>query len=125
MNCKVIAIPSFRKDAKRLLKKYVSLKRELSVLGDQLLLNPRMGILLHENTYKIKIAVKSKGKGKSGGLRVISHVVELEVAVDEDETQQTVTVFLLTIYDKSEMENISDGDLKWLVAEASAEVGGE
>jgi mRNA-degrading endonuclease RelE of RelBE toxin-antitoxin system len=68
MNCRIIVVDDFKRDAKKLLKKYLSLKDELAALQEQLLQNPRMGTLIHENVYKIRLAVKSKGKGKSGGL---------------------------------------------------------
>ena len=125
MNCKIIAIDDFKRDAKRLLKKYISLKAELAELQEQLLQNPRMGTLLQENTYKIRLAVKSKGKGKSGGMRVITHVVEIEIQVEENAIEQNFTVFLLTIYDKSEMENISDNDLQNLLGEVQNELDQE
>jgi mRNA-degrading endonuclease RelE of RelBE toxin-antitoxin system len=115
MNCNIIAIDDFKKDAKKLLKKFNSLKDELAQLQTQLLENPRMGTLIHEDTYKIRLAVKSKGKGKSGGMRIITHVVEVEIKVDENQIEQKTTVYLLTIYDKSDMENISDKDLKYLI----------
>ncbi|EMM95199.1 PF06296 domain protein [Leptospira interrogans serovar Zanoni str. LT2156] len=56
------------------------------------------------NYYKIRIPITSKGKGKSGGARVISCVVFVEK-----------TVFLVSIYDKSEKENISDKDLEKII----------
>ncbi len=125
MNCKIIAIDAFKKDAKKLLKKYVSLKDELAQLQAQLLDNPRMGTRIHENTYKIRLAVKSKGKGKSGGMRVITYVVEVEVQVEESVTEQGITIFLLTIYDKSEVENIADQDLQNLINEINTELNDE
>jgi hypothetical protein len=68
MNCKIIAIDDFRRDTKRLIKKYASLKSELIELQEQLMKNPKMGIRIHENTYKIRLAVKSKGqKRRSAG----------------------------------------------------------
>lgn len=65
---------SFKRQAKPLLKKYPSLIRELSQLESDLKENPRIGTPLGKNTYKIRLAPKSKNKGKSGGLRVISHL---------------------------------------------------
>jgi mRNA-degrading endonuclease RelE of RelBE toxin-antitoxin system len=124
MSCKIVVIDDFKRDAKKLVKKYVSLKTELAELQAQLLKKPRMGTLIYENTYKIRVAVKSKGKGKSGGLRVISHVVEVEIRVEEN-TTQNFTVFLLAIYDKSETENITDKDLKNLIAEINTELDDE
>ncbi len=125
MNCKIIAIDDFKRDAKKLLKKYVSLKDELAQLQAQLLENPRMGTLIHENTYKIRLSVKSKGKGKSGGMRVITYVVEVAFQVEENVKEQDITIFLLTIYDKSEIENISDKDLQNLIDEINTELSNE
>ena len=56
------------------------------------------------NTYKIRISIQSKGKGKSGGARIISFVVK----VDEE-------VYLLAIYDKSEIESISDKNISEMI----------
>ncbi len=99
----VIPTPQFKRDAKPLLKKYLSLSSELRELEQQLKENAHLGDKITENTYKIRVAVKSKGKGKSGGLRVISYIILKIVADDEIEN-----IYLLAIYDKSEFENISD-----------------
>lgn len=119
MSCKVIVLEEFKRDAKKLVKKYRSLKQELADFQVQLQENPRMGTLITENTYKVRLAVKSKGKGKRGGLRVLTYVVELRWEVEEGESSsEETTVFLLTLYDKSDMENISDAALTELVETA-------
>lgn len=120
MNCRIIVVDTFKREVKRLIKKHASLKGELAILESQLSENPRLGVQVHENTFKIKLAVRSKGKGKSGGLRVITHVVELEVLIEEQENE--TILFLLSIYDKSEMENISDSRLRSLVETALKEL---
>lgn len=125
MKCKIVAIDDFSKDAKRLGKKYVSLKGELKELESQLLENPRMGVLIRENTYKIRLAVKSKGKGKSGGMRIITYVVEVQIEVEENEKGQDFTVILVAIYDKSEMENVSDKQLRELIDDIESELNEE
>jgi mRNA-degrading endonuclease RelE of RelBE toxin-antitoxin system len=125
MNCKIIAIDDFNRDAKRLAKKYASLKGELKELEAQLLANPRMGILIRENTYKIRFAVKSKGRGKSGGLRIITHLIELEIEISESEIEQDITVILVAIYDKSEIENIDDAYLRSVIEDIEAELEDE
>ena len=114
MNCRIIAIDNFRREAKRLLKKFPSLKAELLILEQILLDNPHTGIEITSNTYKIRLAVKSKGK--SGGMRIITHVVEIELQIEAQETE--TTVFLLSIYDKSEEGNISDKELRGLIEDA-------
>jgi hypothetical protein len=68
--------------------------------------NPEQGTALGNDCYKIRLAIASKGKGKSGGARVITYV----------QVSQT-TVYLLTIYDKNEKENISDKELQSLLEE--------
>jgi mRNA-degrading endonuclease RelE of RelBE toxin-antitoxin system len=96
---------SFERDAKALLKKYTSLRQELATLGEELQENPTLGTPLGQDCYKIRLAIKSKGKGKSGGSRIIIYVV-----TDNEE------VILLTIYDKQVKDNISEKELKELLA---------
>jgi len=71
MNYKVIPIEKFKKEAKRLIKKYSSLKAELGEIAQELCYNPFKGTDLGHHTFKVRLAIKSKGKGKSGGARVI------------------------------------------------------
>jgi mRNA-degrading endonuclease RelE of RelBE toxin-antitoxin system len=65
MSYKVETTESFKKDAKSLIKKYKSLKTELAKLAETLSETPRTGTELGNNVYKIRLAVKSKGKGKA------------------------------------------------------------
>lgn len=62
MSYKVATIAPFRKKAKKLIKKYPSLKNELADLGSQLSTDPTAGIALGNNCYKIRLAIASKGK---------------------------------------------------------------
>ena len=91
---------SFEKDVKLLLKKYASLKQELLQLGQELAKNPTLGTPLGKDCYKIRLGIKSKGKEKSGGARVITYVVT------EDEE-----VILLTIYDKQVKADLKPNEL--------------
>lgn len=106
MKTEIVITNNFSKEAKKLLKKYKSLKSEFRKLNEELLANPKLGTPIGENSYKIRLAVKSKGKGKSGGLRVITHL-ELKLHFDEI----TSTVFLLSVYGKSETDSISRNEL--------------
>ena len=115
MGVEIIVSRHFQKEAKRLLKKYPSLKQELERLQSELMSNPTTGTPLGESCYKIRIAIQSKGKGKSGGARVITHVL---IALQIPDKQ---TVYLLTIYDKSELDSIHDRDVKVLIREAKDE----
>jgi hypothetical protein len=112
MKHEVITTVNFEKAAKPLLKKYPSLRNELVQLETDLQANPQMGTSLGNNTYKVRLAIKSKSKGKSGGARVITHL-ELDLTVVEE----TTNIFLLTIYDKSVMEDITDREVERLIKE--------
>ena len=100
MNYKVLSISLFDKQAKRLVKKYPSLKSEIAQLAESLSTDPTQGSSLKNNFFKIRLSVKSKGKGKSGGARVITYVKVVKEYV-----------YLISIYDKSEKETISDDEL--------------
>jgi len=104
MSYNVKTINVFEKQAKRLIKKYASLKTELFSLIEKLKENPSYGTPLGQDCYKIRISIASKGKGKSGGARIITHI-----------TITDSTVYLLSIYDKSEKENLTDKELKELL----------
>jgi mRNA-degrading endonuclease RelE of RelBE toxin-antitoxin system len=97
---KIALSDNFKKEAKRLIKKYPSLKVEINDLGEKLSENPAMGTSLGNSCYKIRLSIASKGKGKSTGARIITCVF-----VSEE------IVFLLSIYDKSAKSNISDKEL--------------
>ncbi len=101
---------SFWKQAKRLVKKYKSLKSELEKLEIELHEKPQMGVALGNNSFKIRLAVKSKGKGKRGGLRVITY---LDIVIYEDEIINEL--YLLTIYDKSQTSSIPDREILNLI----------
>ena len=115
MNCEIIVVENFKREARRLKKKYASLNDELFRLGQELLAYPRSGTALGKNIYKIRLAVKSKGRGKSGGLRVITRVVEVQIHV-VDKSPKT-NIYLLSIYDKADQADISDKRLKEIIQE--------
>ena len=95
---------NFEKEAKKLIKKYASLKTELAALFTLLEENPTFGTPLGNGVYKIRIAIASKGKGKSGGARVMSFV-----------KVTNTTVLLFSIYDKSDKANITDNEIEELL----------
>lgn len=109
MNCSITLGASFKKEIKRLQKKYPSLKNDLQILQNELLENPNAGVHLGNGIHKVRMAIGSKGKGKSHGARVIT--VNVVVAVEETE------INLLFIYDKAERENITTREIKELMKE--------
>jgi len=105
MNYKVKTILPFEKKAKRLVKKYPSLKSELQTLVSQLKENPEIGIPLGQGCFKTRISIASKGKGKSGGARIITC---FKITLH--------SIFLLTIFDKSEQDSLTDRELNELLS---------
>jgi mRNA-degrading endonuclease RelE of RelBE toxin-antitoxin system len=115
MNVEIIITDIFKREAKRLIKKYHSLKSELDSFEESLTNNPQQGTLIAENVYKIRLAVKSKGKGKSGGLRIITY---LHLVKKED---GNLLAYLLSIYDKSDLENLPEHLIEKMVSNIQAE----
>ena len=106
MNVKIVPSDEFNRQFKRLVKKYRSLPGDYLILSKDLKANPFQGDDLGGGVRKIRMAISSKGKGKSGGARVLT----LTIAVSDD-----AEITLLTIYDKNEIDNVSDEYIKWLV----------
>jgi mRNA-degrading endonuclease RelE of RelBE toxin-antitoxin system len=95
MSYNVIPTDVFLRQSRRLKKKFPSLETDLATLETLLSTNPRIGTSLGNNTFKIRLAIKSKGRGKSGGARIITYVVD-----------RLGNVYTLSIYDKSEMDSL-------------------
>ena len=104
MSYNIKSIPKFDKQLKKLIKKYPSLKVEFIDFVKDLRINPEQGIALGNNCFKIRLSIASKGKGKSGGARIITHLLVSEYVV-----------YLVSIYDKSERENLSEKELDELL----------
>lgn len=105
MSFEVKYSPVFERAIKRLAKKYPSVGSDLAKLISELAEEPRKGTPLGKDCYKVRMAIRSKGKGLSGGARVITCVKVVKS-----------TVILLTVYDKSETDTISDKELGRLLA---------
>ena len=93
MSYSIIATQRFENELKRLAKKFPSLKNEFAELISNIIEDPEIGTFIGNNCYKIRLGIGSKGKGKSGGARV----------------------YLLTIYDKGEKEDLKPNELKDMV----------
>lgn len=104
MNYRVRPSPEFQQRAKKLFKKYPSLPQDLRALLTLLAFTPTSGTSLGRNCYKVRLAIESKGKDRSGGGRVITYVAAL-----------AEEVVLLTIYDKAERDNLRPGELEELL----------
>jgi mRNA-degrading endonuclease RelE of RelBE toxin-antitoxin system len=100
MSYRIATIPKFDKQLKKLIKKYPSFKVEFTNFITSLKEDPEQGIPLGNGCYKIRISIASKGKGKSGGARLITNLFISERII-----------YLISIYDKSEKENLSEKEL--------------
>lgn len=105
MNLTITLVNNFVKEVKRLAKKYKNISSDLKILKDELLLNPISGTELGNNCYKIRLANSSIPTGKSGGFRVIYYYIK------------DSNIYLLSIYSKSDIENISEEKLKEILKE--------
>lgn len=107
MTNSVIVTPFFERKFKRLAKKFPSLYEEIRQLEDILLRNPKTGIDLGSNVFKIRLASKSKKTGKSGGFRIITYSIE--------QNKDGYEINLITIYDKSEETTITKEEISKLI----------
>ena len=96
----------FEKGLKFLAKKYPSIRNDYAALLDDLEADPKSGDPIGKNCFKVRMAITSKNKGKSGGARVITHLL---VRLEGE------TLYLLKIYDKSDLETISEKELENLL----------
>ncbi|MCL1948104.1 MAG: hypothetical protein FWF51_13285 [Chitinivibrionia bacterium] len=106
MSYEVIVTKRFERELKRLLKKYKSLKFEYAKLIDNIEKDSCFGEAIGNNCYKIRVKIASKQKGKSGGARVISFVYTPKEKV-----------YLLAIYDKSDISNMGENVIDSRISE--------
>jgi mRNA-degrading endonuclease RelE of RelBE toxin-antitoxin system len=104
MSYRIVLTHQFEKEIKRLAKKFPSIKNEFAELIAEIAENPETGTFIGNNCYKIRLAIASKRKGKSGGARIVSYLYF-----------ETETAYLLTIYDKSEKEDLKPKELKVMI----------
>lgn len=98
MNFEIITTPDFEKSFKALAKRHKSLKQDILEFTRSLQANPFQGDELCPGIRKIRMAISSKGRGKSGGARVITFTM---VA-----TEREGRVYLLDIYDKADYSTV-------------------
>ena len=106
----IVPTQDFKRNFKRLAKKYHSLDDDYEVFTNELQKNPTMGDQLGMNAYKVRMAIASKGGGKRGGARIITCLVLVDVENSE--------IYLLTMYDKGEFDTVSKEGVKSLKKEA-------
>ena len=98
MSFEVNTTSDFDRAAKSLVKRYHSFKADLKELIISLELNPDQGTELSPGIRKIRMAITSKGRGKSGGARVITFTITV--------SEKTGRVYLIDIYDKADYSTV-------------------
>ena len=88
----------FDSEAKRLAKRHRSFVDDLQDFQESLLKNPYQGTELSPGIRKVRLTIDSKGRGKSGGARIITFTY----LVDE----KNGVVILLLLYDKADANSI-------------------
>lgn len=106
MSYEIVLVPNFKKELKKLSKKYFSIKSDFEQLLNQLEINPTQGNSLGNNCYKVRMKISSSGRGKSSGARVITLVRFIETKI-----------YLLSIYEKSNKVTISDNEIQKILKE--------
>ena len=96
---------NFKKSAKRLAKHYKSFKKDLQHFISSLDDNSKQGVKLAHGLYKVRLKNSDNNKGKSAGYRIITY------SIMEDE------IFLVDIYSKSQMENLAEEAIDFIVKE--------
>jgi hypothetical protein len=92
----------FKKSFKILHKKFPSLSSDYQKFEMEFSENSQLGVDLGDGFRKVRIAIQSKNKGKSGGARIITYDMCLRRIGN--------TIILVDIYDKSEKETITENE---------------
>ena len=100
MKLKLILSPEFLRAVKKLYKKYKHISKDLKILENELLKNPKAGIELGNNCFKLRLPNSSIPTGKSGGFRVVYYY-----------WVRNSKIYLLYIYSKTELEDVNDKKL--------------
>lgn len=106
MSYRIVPTDNFSRELKRLSKKYPSLKQKIKDFSNELLGNPKTGIPIGHNCYKVRVSTPDKPGGKSKGFRIITYVVFTKEII-----------FLLSVYDKSEITTLKDREIKRIIKE--------
>lgn len=109
MNFEIIPTSGFAKSLKALSKRYRSLKQDLLEFSKNLSNNPHQGDELSPGIRKIRMAISSKGRGKSGGARIITYTIFV--------TETQGRIYLIDIYDKADYSTVDVNKLKDIVNE--------
>jgi mRNA-degrading endonuclease RelE of RelBE toxin-antitoxin system len=109
MSFEIITSDYFDAEVKKLAKRYRDFKEDLKAFRKEIVENPQLGVEIAPNVRKIRMRISAKGKGKSGGARVITFNAFV--------SKQEGRIYLLLIYDKSDASNIKMNVVKKIIKE--------
>lgn len=98
MSYSINTTPGFEKSVKALAKRYSSIKTDLLKLMETLSENPFQGVELSPGIRKIRMSIASKGRGKSGGARIITYTISVD--------KENGRVYMIDIYDKADHSSV-------------------
>lgn len=104
MKYNILTLPEFDKAFKMMLKKYPSIKKDISDFKTGLLNGKNLGVDLGGNIRKVRMQIESKGTGKRGGARIITYTMFLSV--------ESKNIILVTMYEKGKQESIPIKEIK-------------
>lgn len=107
MNFNITATATFRKSLKALSKRHRSIKHDFAEFVKSLHNDPYQGIELSPGLRKIRMSITSKGRGKSGGARVITYTI-----IEKDDSGN---IYLIDIYDKSDYSTVDIAILQKII----------
>lgn len=108
MSFEIAVTPEFEIQAKALNKRHRSFKNDLKAFVISLKENPFQGVELSPGIRKIRMAISSKGRGKSGGARIITYTI---VAAETEGR-----IYLLNVFDKSDFSTVELSVIKEISA---------
>ncbi len=109
MNFEILPTTRFAKSIKLLAKKHRSIKQDLKAFANSLKEDPFQGDELSPGIRKVRMAISSKGRGKSGGARIITYTI----VVAENQGR----VYLIDIYDKADYSTVDVAIIQKIVKE--------
>ena len=95
---------TFTRAVKKLQKRFKSIEDNCDKFLDNIQCTDDLGIHIGNGIYKVRISNSNKQSGKSSGYRLISYLKLIDKKL-----------YLMYIYDKSDLDNISEKEIDTLV----------
>lgn len=107
MNFKIQTTSYFDAEAKRFGKRYRSFVDDLKSFRDSITEDPFQGTEIMPGIRKVRMSIETKGRGKSGGARVITFTYLV--------SEESGNVILLLLYDKADASSVKSNVVKKIV----------